>query len=105
MEGDREIERWFLASTLFGTRISTSIAVRTYRVLSEDGVSTIDDAAGRSWAELVGLLDRGGYARYDERTARGLLDALPGWGRARSAHSCVNFGECGRRPLSRSTRS
>lgn len=72
--GDREIERWFLAATLFGTRISTAIAIRTYRVLNECGVSTIDDAACCSWAELVELLDRGGYARYDERTARRLLD-------------------------------
>ena len=72
--GDREIERWFLAATLFGTRISTAIAIRTYRILSDAGVSTIDEAAGRTWSELVERLDAGGYARYDERTARRLLD-------------------------------
>ena len=72
--GDREIERWFMAATLFGTRISKAIAVRTYRVLSDSGVATLDDAGARSWTELVALLDRGGYARYDERTARRLHD-------------------------------
>jgi hypothetical protein len=64
-----DVERWFLAATLFGTRIATSVAVRTYRVLAAAGVATVADAAERSWAELVALLDRGGYARYDERTA------------------------------------
>lgn len=72
--GPYEVERWFLAATLFGTRISASIAVRTYGVLDGAGVRTIADAGGRSWAELVALLDEGGYARYDERTARRLRD-------------------------------
>lgn len=71
--GVHEVERWFLASTLFGTRISAAIAVRTYRVLDGAGVSTIDDAGRRSWDELVALLDEGGYARYGFRTASRLL--------------------------------
>ncbi len=106
--GDAEVERWALAATLFGNRISSEIAVRTYRALAGAGVRTIADAGGRSWKELVALLDAGGYVRYDERTADRLLalaaalrdggvaaagrrfarqdelsaalDALPGWG-------------------------
>jgi hypothetical protein len=107
--GDAEVERWALAATLFGNRISSEIAVRTYRALAGAGVRTIADAGGRSWEELVALLDAGGYVRYDERTAGRLLalaaalsgdggvaaagrrfvrqeelsaalDALPGWG-------------------------
>ena len=106
--GDAEIEHWALAATLFGNRISSEIAVRTYRALAGAGVRTIADAGGRSWKELVALLDAGGYVRYDERTADRLLalaavsgdggvaaagkrfarpdelsaalDALPGWG-------------------------
>jgi hypothetical protein len=104
--GDDEVERWLLAATLFGTRISTTIAVRTYRLMAEDGVRSLADVAARSWQQLVELLDRGGYARYDARTAtrlrelaaavhrlgiaalrkgdldetRAALDALPGWG-------------------------
>ena len=35
--GDAEIERWFLAATLFGTRISARIAERAFRVLDEAG--------------------------------------------------------------------
>lgn len=68
-----EVERWGLAATLYGNRISTRIATRTYRVLEDAGVHTIEDAGRRSWDELVALLDAGGYVRYDERTASRLL--------------------------------
>lgn len=108
--GDGEVARWFLAATLFGTRISAAVAERTFAVLDRAGVS----AAGArhvAWEDLVELLDRGGYTRYDYRTATRLqqlsevldaryggdvcaieraassaaqleaeLDALPGWG-------------------------
>jgi hypothetical protein len=104
--GEREVERWLLAATLFGTRISAAIAIRTYRLMAEAGVGTLGHVEARSWDELVELLDRGGYVRYDYRTAtrlqqlaaalhgqridalrkgtleqtRAALDALPGWG-------------------------
>lgn len=72
--GAYEVDRWFLAATLFGTRISAAVAMRTYRVLHAAGVSTIADVRRRSWDDLVALLDAGGYARYDFRTATRLLD-------------------------------
>jgi endonuclease III len=68
-----EAERWALAATLFGNRISTTVATRTYRVLERAGVRTIADAGRRSRDELVALLHEGGYVRYDERTASRLL--------------------------------
>ncbi len=71
--GADDVERWALAATLFGNRISAAVAMRTYRVLARAGVRTIADAGGRSHDELVALVDEGGYARYDERTARRLL--------------------------------
>ena len=67
--GDPEIERWFVASTLFGTRIATTVAERTFAVLERSGIHRIADVAGRGWDQLVALLDSGGYARYDFRTA------------------------------------
>ena len=72
-QGAQEIERWALAATLFGNRISTSAALQTYRVLVQAGVRTIADAGGCNRGDLVALLDAGGYARYDERTASRLL--------------------------------
>jgi endonuclease III len=72
--GPDEVERWFLAATLFGTRISAGVAMRAYRELAADGVRTIADVGGASWEELVALLDAGGYVRYDFRTASRLQE-------------------------------
>jgi hypothetical protein len=72
--GDAEIERWFIASTLFGTRISAQVAERTYTLLDRAGIRRITDVGNRQWGELVALLDAGGYARYDYRTATRLQD-------------------------------
>lgn len=65
--GDDEVERWFLAATLFGDRISAAIAGRTF--LERAGVTRVGRARAVSWDHLVALLDEGGYARYDFRTA------------------------------------
>jgi hypothetical protein len=67
--GDAEVERWFVASTLFGTRISARVAERAYTQLERAGIRRITDTGSREWQELVALLDAGGYARYDYRTA------------------------------------
>ena len=76
--GDAEIDRWFLAATLFGARIPTTIAERTFLVLDGAGV-TVATARAFTWDDLVALLDRGGYVRYDYKTAtrlHALCDAL-----------------------------
>ncbi len=76
--GEAEIERWFLAATLFGTRIPAAVAERTFGVLDEAGV-TVATARAFAWDDLVTLLDRGGYTRYDFKTAtrlQVLCDAL-----------------------------
>ena len=108
--GGTRVDEWFLAATLFGTRIGARTAMRTYRVFADAGVRTLPDSEAHSWDDLVRLLDAGGYARYDFRTATRLqqlavevrarfggsvsslrtvvdpstlesaLDALPGWG-------------------------
>ena len=77
--GDTEIERWFIAATLFGTRISAAVAERTFRVLSDAGLARIGQARHIPQDDFIALLDEGGYARYDERTAtrlRALSDMI-----------------------------
>lgn len=77
--GDAEVERWFLAATLFGTRIASSVAERTFRVLDVAGLTRIARARSIEWDDLVALLDAGGYTRYDYRTAsrlHALADAV-----------------------------
>lgn len=72
--GKSEVERWFVASTLFGARISAAIAERTFRRFSESGLVRIAQARHVPWDHLVELLDEGGYARYDAKTATRLQD-------------------------------
>ncbi len=67
--GDAEVERWFLAATLFGTRISCAVAERAFAVLNDAGLLRIGQARHVPAEDLVELLDTGGYARYDFRTA------------------------------------
>ena len=66
--GEAQSDRWFLAATLFGARIPIAIAEHTFHVLDEAGV-TVATARTFSWDDLVALLDRGGYGRYDFKTA------------------------------------
>jgi hypothetical protein len=69
-----EIFKWFLASVLFGARISETIVKKTFReFVSRDAVSpkAILDIG---WDGLVAILDQGGYVRYDFKTATKLLD-------------------------------
>lgn len=91
--GAAEVERWFLASTLFGTRISAAVAGRTFGVLDRAGITRIVDARGFDWDDLVALLDAGGYARYDFRTATRLQELAD----AVSDRYAGAVGEIGRR--------
>jgi hypothetical protein len=68
-----EIFRWFLASKLFGARISAVIAMRTFREFERDGVVTPERILATGWNGLVSILDAGGYVRYDFSTATRLL--------------------------------
>jgi hypothetical protein len=66
--------KWFLAALLYGARISGSLASRTWREFAARGVLTPEGIAATGWDGLVAILDAGGYARYDYKTATKLLD-------------------------------
>lgn len=68
-----EIFKWFLASILFGARIRQDAAIRTYREFKKQGVLSPDAIRRTGWDGLVRILDAGGYARYDFKTATKLL--------------------------------
>jgi endonuclease III len=90
--GGGEIDRWALAATFFGARISAATAERTYRTFARGGLTSLSEAGAQSFEALVALLDEGGYTRYDFRTA-GRLQAL---GRAlddRYSGTILSFGE------------
>lgn len=70
-----EIFKWFLASVLFGARISESIAVKTYKEFEKKKVLSPEKIGDTGWDGLVRILDEGGYVRYDFKTATKLLEA------------------------------
>lgn len=69
-----EIFKWFLASVLFGTRISEKIVIKTYKEFEKEGILSPVGILNTGWDGLVEILDRGGYVRYDFKTATKLLD-------------------------------
>ncbi len=69
-----EIFKWFLASLLFGARISETIVVKTYREFEREKILSTDAILDTGWDSLVEVLDGGGYVRYDFKTATKLLE-------------------------------
>lgn len=74
--GPQEIFKWFLASKLFGARIGTNIAIKTYKEFEKCGVLTPKKISETGWNGLVKILDDGGYVRYDFSTATKLLEIM-----------------------------
>lgn len=61
-------------ATLLSARISASIALAAARELYAAGYRTPQRMADATWQQRVDALGRGGYRRYDERTATMLGD-------------------------------
>lgn len=74
--GPEAREKWFLAAILYGAPISGKLAARTYRVFADRGIYTPQAILEQGWDNLVVLLDAGGYARYDFKTATKLLKVM-----------------------------
>jgi len=66
--------KWFVAALLYGARISESLATRTWNEFATRGMLTPERILATGWDGLVGILDSGGYVRYDYKTATKLLD-------------------------------
>jgi hypothetical protein len=66
--------RVLVISILTSARISHRIALEAARALTEQGWTTPRKMAGSTWAQRTRVLNRSGYARYDERTSRMLGD-------------------------------
>jgi len=72
--GEAQVERWFVAATLFGARIPARVAEQTFGVLAAAGLARIGQMRHVPSGDLIAMLDAGGYARYDVRTATRLLE-------------------------------
>ncbi|MXN64378.1 hypothetical protein GR183_05635 [Stappia sp. GBMRC 2046] len=66
--------RWFLASQLYGGRISGAIAEKTYRSFERHKLLTPEKIIAAGWDFLVDpVMREGSYVRYDESKSRQLL--------------------------------
>jgi hypothetical protein len=71
---DRELFKWFLASLLFGARISETIARHTYQAFARYRLLTPRAILQAGWDFLVNpIMREGGYVRYDEKTSTKVL--------------------------------
>lgn len=83
---DRQYFLWWLASLLFGARITETVARNTYRAFLRHGLVTPRRIIGVGWDFLVHpVMREGGYVRYDGRKSdqvlrdcRALLDDYGG---------------------------
>lgn len=72
---DEALFGWFLASYLFGKRISQGIAARTWEVIyRRHGCTSVAKLQRCTRAGLVRMLNEGHYSRYDESTATRLQE-------------------------------
>ncbi|MEF2072130.1 hypothetical protein [Consotaella aegiceratis] len=62
--------RWLNACVLFSARISADLALQAAKALGDAGLTGADKIAASSWEDRVRVLNRNGYARYDESTSR-----------------------------------
>lgn len=71
---DKEYFKWFLASLLFGGRISETIARHTYQSFAGHDLLTPEKILKAGWDYLVyPIMREGGYVRYDERKSTQIL--------------------------------
>ncbi len=71
---EKELFKWFLASILYGARITESIARNTYKSFVYYDKLTPRKVLKAGWSYLVRkVMARGGYVRYDEKTSAKLL--------------------------------
>ena len=77
-KNEKEIFKWFLASILFGKRISENIAIKTYREFVKARILSPKQILAAGWDRLVQVLDSGGYVGYDFSTATRLLEISRG---------------------------
>ncbi|MFF8946844.1 endonuclease [Streptomyces sp. NPDC014864] len=68
-DAPQPLYRLLVLAVLLSARIRGSVAIATARALYDAGLRDPRSMAGSDWQDRVDALGRGGYRRYDERTA------------------------------------
>lgn len=71
-DAPQSLYRLLVLATLLSARIRAGVAVAAAKELSAAGMRDPARMAAATWQQRVDALGRGGYRRYDERTARQL---------------------------------
>lgn len=71
---EQSLFQWLLASLLFGRPIQQELGRRAHEELTSSGINSLDKLLATSWDELVQILDRAHYVRFDNSTATKLQD-------------------------------
>lgn len=72
LSSDDDIFRWFLLCFLLGKPIQSTVAVRTWQLFIDRKIDTPWAILDMTDRQLVSLLHRGGYTRYQHVTTRAL---------------------------------
>ncbi|MEH6719206.1 MAG: hypothetical protein V7704_10025 [Aurantimonas endophytica] len=65
---------WLVAANLFSARIGAEQALQAAKALKAAGLTCAERMAAATWKERVLILNRNGYARFDEKTSTFLKD-------------------------------
>lgn len=76
MSGDDDLFRWFLLTYLLGKPIQSTVAVRTWQLFIDRKVDHPWGILELSDRQLVSLLHRGGYTRYQHVMTRALKTCM-----------------------------
>lgn len=76
MSGDDDLFRWFLLTFLLGKPIQSSVAVKTWRLFIDQKLDVPWSILQQSDRQLVRLLHRGGYTRYQHVMTRALKTCM-----------------------------
>lgn len=76
MSGDDDLFRWFLLTYLLGKPIQSTVAVRTLQLFIDRKVDHPWGILQLSERQLVSLLHRGGYTRYQHVMTRALKTCM-----------------------------
>ena len=66
--------QWLLCSLLMSARVNANQAQQAAAALFDAGWTTPEKMAATTWEQRVKVLNKNGYARYDESTARYIAD-------------------------------
>ncbi len=71
---ESEMFKWFFVCLLFGKPIQQEIVIKTYYEFEKRKKLSLNKIINSKWKELVKILDKGHYVRYDFSTADKLLE-------------------------------